>query len=146
MAGQTRDLRYPPHHIVTAQAILLYHILQVVLWTFQSFNSRDLAGSGRTSTDIFLQLDHIPDHIFRSGSITDTPTGHRIGFGKAINNQGPFFHSRQSSKACISPSIKEDVLIHLISQDHQVLLLGQFGQLEQRFSAGYSSRGVAWAV
>ena len=114
MTGQPWNFSDSLYHIVSAQTVLLHHILQVILRSLQRFNGSNLAWSSRTGTDIFLQLDHISDQFLRSSGVANTPAGHSIRFGKAVNDQRALLHSGQGGKSSVCPPVKEDMLIYLV--------------------------------
>ena len=83
----------------------------------------------------------------RSGCITNAPTGHCIGFGNTVNQNGSLFYRvAQRCHAGEGTSIIQQFEINLIGNDVQIMLYADIGQRNQLFPIIQHTGGVGRVI
>ena len=96
----------------------------------------------------------------RAGDITESPAGHGIRLGETIEDQRSLGHAGQRGDAGVSMAVVEDLLVHLVREDQEIVLprevrdggssassrtrpVGLLGELMSRMRAAGVHRGRA---
>ena len=74
-----------------------------------------------------LQHRHRLDEPFRPARITDTPAGHAVCFGNAVDRNRPLGHARQRPQRDMFGPVIEDMFINLVGDCQDIIFLAQLG-------------------
>ena len=91
----------------------------------------------------FLDLG---DERLGTGHVAETPTRHGVRLGESVEDQCPLGHSRQRGNARVCLAVIEDLLVHLVREDKQVMLVGEIGNRLQLRRIQHAARRVVWRI
>ena len=112
-AAQTHGAQTGKHK-PAAQVVLLPHICDIRLAGFHRLDARKLADCRRGHDAELVDLDDRLEHLARTHDPAQTPAGHRIGFGKTVDDQRALAHSRQLCKAHMLESAEGQLTVDLV--------------------------------
>jgi len=81
-----------------------------------------------------------------SGEVAETPAGNREGLGEAGDGDGAFGHAGERGDAEVFRAFVEEVLVHLVGEDEEVVLDGEGGEEFELGEGEDLARGVRGRV
>ena len=85
----------PLYHQPATFVILGNHAFTAGAALLERFHRSDLRSDGCAEHGELMNFGHGGDEIFIAKGVADTPAGHCIGFGEAVEQNRPVAHSRQ---------------------------------------------------
>ena len=119
---EARDLLGETHDQVAAAFESLAHLFYAALVGIPCKGCGLLADGARTAGVLALELVAALDDPLRSGHETDSPAGHCVSLGDAVDDDGTLAHALYGCDGSVLAHIV-DVLIDLICKDIEVVVL-----------------------
>ena len=90
-AASGQAVQYQP----AAAVIFVFHLFNVRIAMRQRINSGKLAGCRRAHNAVLVDFEHLRSQFGRREQIAEPPARHRMGFGKASDDNGALAHPVQ---------------------------------------------------
>src|SRR5215212_11906175 len=93
-----------------------------------------------------MYLFNLLHERLRASYITQAPARHGIGLREPIEDERSLGHARQCRNARVWLSVVEDLLVHFVREDEEIVLLSECGDGGELRFVEYSPGGVVRRV
>ena len=145
-AGDALNLVQRFDHKIAPRLVRIAHLGDDVLRAVQRRHAGVHGKGGRAGHRLAVQPCRQFDDGRGANQPAQSPAGHGIGFGQAINGEGAFGHAGRGGNGEVRTAVKHQFLINLVGNHVQVGFRGDGDHRRQFFRRQHAPGGVARVV
>ena len=126
------DLVEAAHDKVAAFPIFFAHFEHGFFPVAQSFDCRFLRNNRSAKNAVLVDFQNTVDNVCGTASIADAEARHRVSFGKTVQENGAFPHSRNRGDGRVV-AVESQLGINFVGNDEHVFFDGELGDLFEQF-------------
>ena len=146
LAGDAVDLIDAFHQQSLSVAIQGLHVLHALLAGGERCHAAPLNCGEYGGEHVLQQHDHLGDHVLGAGGITQSCTGHRVGLGETVDDDGSFLHAGEGSDGYEGLAGPVQLSVHFVGDAEDVVLDADLGQSLQIVVVRNAAGGVGGEV
>ena len=131
----------PLDHQAAPFVILGDHAVAAGPSLLQRFHSGDLGGDGGAEHGELMDFGHRTDEVGVAQGVADSPAGHGIGLGEAVQQDGAVAHSRQRGETGVYAVIGQ-IGVDLVGYYDEIVFFSELGDSSQVFPGHDGSGGI----